>query len=62
MCVHIFKRYLRQTWNYIIRSFILLTLGILTFSSQARISAANVRSIEPSDTADLQIDKNRSWL
>ena len=27
MCVHFFKRYLHQTWNYILRSIILLTLG-----------------------------------
>ena len=53
MCVHIFKRYLHQTWNFVLRSFILITLAFLAFSGQAGMSGADTRSIEPSDVAYL---------
>ena len=62
MCVHIFKRYLHQTWNFVLRSFILMTLAFLAFSGQARMPGAKARSDEESDAAYLQTDKNRSWL
>ena len=48
---HIFKRYLHQTWNFILRSFTLLTLGFLAFSGRAGMPAADAKSGSVSNVA-----------
>lgn len=51
MCAHIFNRYLHQTWNFVLRSFILITLASLAFSGQAGMSGAEAKSSSVSNVA-----------
>ena len=51
MYVHIFKRYLHQTLNFVLRSFILIALAFQAFSGQARTFHAEAKSGSVSNVA-----------